>query len=246
MARPIILSGIDNIVPSSIVTASTARSGYPISNIRINSPIATWRSNAAVQDGILIDHGGENNADAIAIINCNFTSNAVVKLKRGSTINCLNVTESIAPGGDDIFKLITPSLYQYSKIELADPTNSDGYLEIGCLWLGSRMRLSYGMAQNFSFLDVQDNTDHANGAGSRQVEHLFERVRMSLQFEGLDSWEADELADLWQSLKGDALPLFVIPDHDVTEGYWMRMQSLRRIRGVRDDFQIELEELSRG
>lgn len=245
MGLPVILSGAANCIPSSNVSATSFRSGYPIANVRNRYPSLTWRSNSTV-DGILIDHRRETTVDAIALINSNLTSGATLTFKRGSTVDCVDVTEVLTPGSDDIFKFITPSRYQYSKLELSDALNADLFLEIGCLWAGVRERLTYGFADNFSFLDSQVFTSHINSARVSQAEYLNEYVRFQLTFDALEYYEAGALIDLWKVLKGRSLPLFFIPDRDAVEGYWCRIMSIQRVVSARDSFQVELEEWSRG
>ena len=221
--------------------------GHEAENLRTNEPDKTWRSDGLhALESILFDHNAARPVDAVALINCNFQSTATLTLRRGSTTSTVDITETLTPGTTDIFKLITPGTYRYSKIEIADGANPDGYLECGVAWLGQRTRYDAGFKSDFSFPEREVNAVHAMEYGTRHVEALYSQISMDLEWEGLDDWEVGFLNKMWSELKGQAVPLFFIPDRTIVEGYWVRMVDFKRTRGISDYVGISLEELSRG
>ena len=206
-----------------------------------------WRSAGLhALESILINHGSAKSADALAIVNANFTGGATVRLGRGSTINAADVYETIAAKGRaNLWKLFTPTTYRYSKLEIQDSGNPNGFLKIGVLWLGDRTKLPQ-FVNDFDFENRVIVGHLDTEFGRRHLEHIWHHAMMTLDFQALSAAELATLRDIWQDHSGDYRPVFLIPDRLGLEGYWTRIVSFERRRATRDSITAMFQEMPAG
>jgi len=123
-----------------------------------------YRSSALeTPNTILIDFGTAQAIDSFVIYDHNFTSGVTLTLEGNATDawGGPSYSESVSYAADKItFYLSSAQTYRYFRLEVIDAANSDGYIEIGEMFLGAY----FEPAQNFSF-----------GSGSRGTRALIDR-----------------------------------------------------------------------
>jgi hypothetical protein len=102
---------------------------------------------------IIIDLGAEKEIKALILGDHNISSGATITLK-GHTSDSWgspDFSENVTFAADKILHYLSAATSKrYWKIEIYDPNNTDGYIEIGELYLGTYLELSKNFAAGFS------------------------------------------------------------------------------------------------
>lgn len=158
------------LVEGATLTASSAQTSLPVTNLVGPTPSKVWRSTSLSSVYITIDFGSATAVDTLAMVAPNWTTSATWRL-RGATSEA-NLTaapgyDSTAvtpwPGGTKpteewqqhapILRLGSTQTYRWWRIDLADAGNTDGYLEAGALLLGAAVGVTYESWAGFSIDD---------------------------------------------------------------------------------------------
>lgn len=153
---------IDGISASSF-TALSESASYPITNVQDERLSTIYKSMAVTAQSIIINLEAAYSINTIAIISHNFTSSATITISANSSDSWPGATtETITYNANMILKFITDQTYQYWKLSIDDPTNSQGYLSIGRIWLGSYLTVSPSSLIDFSIEKINsDIVDHS-------------------------------------------------------------------------------------
>lgn len=175
-----------NAVDTATLTASSERSGFPASNVQHPHLSRVWRSLTSVGQYIIVDAGVGNKiaASAIAVLAHNLTVSAVVTVWGSDTDSwaggawmdgtwlpltwldgswlTADAQYSIDASFDPAFLGIAEAEYRFWRFDFYDPTNPDGYIEVGRLWLSETLEILPAMLVNFEVaLRTSDVTSHS-------------------------------------------------------------------------------------
>lgn len=127
------------------VASSTAPGDFAETNLNTDIVEQVWRSNTVVA-GLTLDCDTERTQgvflDTFAILNHNITTSANVFLygSNSPTFATIGTTIPLQVTDENVY-YIAPSLpntgFRYWRISIDDPTNPDGYLEIGTIVFGA-------------------------------------------------------------------------------------------------------------
>ena len=222
------LTNSDNKLVGSTITPSSAASAYPIANLT-GLPISKpFRFTGDTSENLQIDLGSALPIDLIALVNHNLTSAATITVNAGASANPdgSTYTTTVTWRARDAFKLLSsPQTYRYWKIIIADSANTDTFIELGFAMLGDSTTLGFNYRYGGTFIDEQNNLEVETEFGSPHVVELHDRVRLSLPFNNIQASEAVTLRTLYRTLKRNLVPLFLIPDAAVNDGYFGRWVS---------------------
>ena len=133
-----------NEIDKNTITANSEDSGYPIENITDYQLAKTYRSTDVSSEWIKIDAGSGNTitATCIAILGHNLTSGATIHIQANATDSWTSPTidYTVTYNSDIMTRYFTSASYRYWRFTFADSGNSDGYIEIGRLFLGEYLQ----------------------------------------------------------------------------------------------------------
>lgn len=237
MAKFTYLRFADNLTAQAVLTPLSEDSVYPVSNLKIEPIAKPWRTIEGQTAGqtLQIDFSSAKDADIVALVNHNLTVNAVITLNGGS---------SAAPDGGEFQTVISPTArtarriftaqsWRYWLLDIDDPLNGDGYIEIGMLVLGSKTALSrnfdWGFAESLETINQAIETEY----GVIDVgQNITQRTRLTASWKTTTTAERNELTAFLAGLKREKEGLLFIPDPDAPESYYGRL--VRDFTKIRD------------
>lgn len=149
--------GNSNYIDNATITSSSEATSLPDDNV--NDPLRTkvWRATGDTSEWIKFDLGSAQAVDLCCIFNHNFSASATVVLEGNSSDSWGTPAYQetfeyhsgvlILSGGVAAHNL--PATYQFWRITIADPTNSDGYVEAGIIYIGSVFEFQRDWQQDF-------------------------------------------------------------------------------------------------
>jgi hypothetical protein len=220
------LPDTNNKIATAAFTASSAAAAYPATNVGVLPISKPWRTTGCASESMLMDFSNPISVDLIALIAHNLSVSATITVTAGTTSACSDYTAdpAIAYRECDAFTLLAASRsYRYWKVAIADPTNADGFIEIGYIVIGVATRSAFNYAYGWTRTDEYENLETESEFGSPQVYELFNRKRFSLPFKNRAAADVATLAALYKTLKRNLTPLLLIPDVAVNDAYFGRL-----------------------
>lgn len=232
---------------AGVITASSADANYPVSNLSLSRISAVWRSTGIVSETIYVDQGSALPVTVAGLLNHNLTSSATVTFKAGASYPPATFSQVITYREFDMFVRFSSQNYRYISYTIADPTNTNGYLEVGLPIAGNLTLPTYNFRMGIDFTDEFNNLTTQTRFGVPNVQALFSRIRLAAQLGPLSMTDGDSFRALYRSLHGNLYTLFLIPDRNVNDGYYGRIvNQLQRTLDVFATMSIQFEEDSRG
>lgn len=207
---------------TATITATTAATSMPASNLNKVQPSDVWRSTDLTGEYIEIDLGSAKAVDLIALMFTNFTSAATWRVQAGTTTAYSNYdsTAVTAWAGATqnvdrphaMLYLAAAQTYRYWKITLTDAANPAGYFEAGRVILADALQFtrnySYGAGRGFNDLST---TKEAFG-GQLLIEDKAKRPVLSFEANFLSATEMEASVLELQRNKTGAVFAMTNPD----------------------------------
>jgi hypothetical protein len=248
MANLAYLANTSNHYVTATLVVSSEQAAYPkvfSQELPISKPL---RFIDDVSENIQIDLGSAKFISLAAILNHNLTSAATITLNGGSSANPdgSQYTTTIAWRQFDSFKTLSQT-WRYWKLIFADSANPDTFISIGYVMLGSMTTLGFNFAYGWQFTDEHVNLELESEFGVQHVAEMFHRIVLDLTFQNITSGNAAIIRQLQRDLKRNQIPIFLMPDAAVNEGYFGRIVShLTRTIDFYQTMQVRFLEESRG
>jgi hypothetical protein len=148
---------IDDIDSLRIV-ATSEESNFPIANVKIQRLAVKYTSKSPSAQSIIIDLESAREVNTMAIIGHNISTSATIILSANSSNTWPGaVTETISVNKNMILKFFSSHTYQYWKIDIDDPTNTDGYISIGRIYLGDYITVDPSSVLDFNITKKRDD-----------------------------------------------------------------------------------------
>jgi hypothetical protein len=114
-------------------------------NLFVNDRDEYWKSGATTSINLVIDMSSATNNTLFVLADHNLTSSATLTLEANATDSwgAPSYTNTISPITDPIVEYIDQT-YRYFRIVVSDATNTDGFISIGKLYLGTYSEVSAG------------------------------------------------------------------------------------------------------
>ncbi|UCF13196.1 MAG: hypothetical protein JSW06_02785 [Thermoplasmatales archaeon] len=148
----------DNKYLSASITASSQDPDYPLSNTQDTRLTRLFRTNNLVDDQY-ITINTEIKASYVAIMNHNISSDATIQLlganeDTNDVVDWDNpdVTISVTHRDYIIVQKFTEATYTDWRLTIDDPNNSDGYIKIGSVFIGTYLQMP-GMSRKANNID---------------------------------------------------------------------------------------------
>lgn len=126
-------------IPASSITALTEGIGFVISNVQDQRLSTVWRSTTPTAQTVIINLGSAIDINTAAILAHNISSSATITIDANTTNSWGSpaTTKTIIYNAGIMLNFFTSVSYQWWRFSIDDPTNSDGYIQVGRLWLGN-------------------------------------------------------------------------------------------------------------
>ncbi len=161
-----------NLIDSLTLTAFTVigtATGYPITNVQEQRLSVRYRTATPTTQSVIINFGTAQTVTTAVILGHNISTSATASscllsgCNDGSTWSSIT---TITRNASTMLKFFATTTNQYFKFSINDPSNADGYIEIGRLWLGT-----YSQIEPSSLLDftvTKKNSDIVTYGKNRQ------------------------------------------------------------------------------
>jgi len=201
---------------------------------------------------ITIDLGSAQEVKALALYDHNFTSGATLLLEADDAATfdsdggSAQFSEAVTWNDDKILHYLSAATTKrYWRISITDTANTDSYLEIGELFLGSYLELTrnfaYGHDTNFVFTLSTEKNEY--GVEFDRFGNIQEKF--TLNFKGLPDTDITSIKTMLAAIgtrsTGVFRPIYFNEDYAVPASFWlMKITSLARARPFIDQNNITL------
>jgi len=152
----------DNLILAATApTAVTEDSAYPVTNVQNQRLAKVWRSTSTTGQTIVCDIGSAQDVNTVAILGHNFTSSATLEIQANTANTWVTPGWSTALTCNEgvILKFLAASqTYQYWRYTIEDSTQTDAYVEVGLLWLGTYLTIDPSSLLNFTVTKKRSDT----------------------------------------------------------------------------------------
>lgn len=198
------------------VTASSEEGLLTVDHVQTSRPDQVWRATGATAEYIAWDFGEDVVVEALALVAHNLSTDATLRLRLATS----EAGVTAAPGFDSgvvsawpssgkpddpdwqsYFSLVLAANntgYRYGRVDIADPTNADGYVQVGRLFVGPAFVPTVNVDLNPSLGLVSPDEAGRSAFGHAYGDNRGPAARvMSLPMSAIDEDEmGDELFEL--------------------------------------------------
>ena len=170
----------NNLIDDYTPTASSEDANYPATNVADTSLSKVWRATSCASEYVQVDSGSSITCTVVVVAGHNFSGSAVVVIRAGSTATIVGSAPSLSANvtyrSGIMLAYFTSSADRYWRLTVEDPNNTDGYVEIGRIFLGTYLQFDPASLSEFPVKHVRsDNVDFSitnQAYGEVGVEHL--------------------------------------------------------------------------
>lgn len=159
---------IDNLVAADFTVVGTA-TGYAITNVQEQRLSVRYRTLTPTAQSVIMDFGTAQTVTTAAILGHNISSSATassVVLSGSNDGSTWSSITTITRNANAMLKFFATTTNQYFKFAIDDPLNTDGYIEMGRLWLGTYETISPSSTNDFTV--TKNNSDIVTFGKNRQ------------------------------------------------------------------------------
>ena len=225
----------NNTAVDATLSATTEDSDYPVENIQDVRTKKVFRSTDDAAERIVF--AGTATASYCVIINHNFSSSATIKIEGNDSDSwgSPSLSETMTYNSGMIVKSFTEATYDYWSIYV-DDNNSDGYIEIGFVFIGTYLRMPK-MKRDQS-IPKSVNSYQQVGQGGQVFGGINYHYReFDVNFKFLTNTQRHNIVSMFSTV-GDVTPIILIPwtDRDF-ENYMYAIINQKTINFERTDSQ---------
>ncbi len=149
---------IDDITASAI-SVLTEDSNYPKDNLLDQRLVIPYRTTSPTAQTAIFDLGSAQAVTIAGILGHNISSAASITVEANSSDSWPGATSKTVVHNAGIMLNFFSSLsYRYWKFTIDDPTNPDGYDEVGLFWLGTYLSISPSSLTDFKVKKKRSDT----------------------------------------------------------------------------------------
>lgn len=209
----------DNLWDSDATTrtASSAASGFPLSNIKHRWHTRVWRATGDAAEWVLMDLGSPMDIKAFILKEHNFTDAATVKIQGNAAdawgAPSVDVTISITD--DKLVKIWeTAQTYRWWRVSMADGANPDTYVKIGRIFLGNFFEPTVNFTRRF-LMQLKDPSVKTRSTGGQiSVNSKPHYKAFGYEFQDVESPDNETFETIFDAV-GQSKPYFIVQDADL-------------------------------
>lgn len=219
-----------NYAAQGTITASEFNVQYPPANMKHERLSKVWRSNGGVSAvDIIVDLGTPKAVNFVGIANHNLSPAAVVAVKGTTAPSFAGAEpyENLPWRAGSVFFIhpSTTAAFRYWVFRITDGANTYGFLEAGYAMVGLLTATPRGIAYEPGLIidHISDVNVETSDAGAMFTDHITDLKRVTVTFTAMNDTEGNALLTLTSALKEETNPVFIIPRHDVYDGWYARL-----------------------
>lgn len=202
----------NNLITTSVLTASTENAQYPLTNVNVDRRTKTYRSTSN-SDNIVIDLGTAEAVDTFAIVDNwqNGFGVTAITIEANGTDSWGAPAFSTTATLDTTFGVSVASFasqsYRFWRIVL---TSTLGYCEVANMFLGTASKITTnGVSYNWNYRNRDLSTQSENRYGQKFIDDIGTRKEINnLQFQILDKDEQDVIFGVYDYVR-TVKPFFI-------------------------------------
>jgi hypothetical protein len=212
-----------NHVESGAIAASSEVATLPLANVQDQHGASIWRTTAATGVTVTLDLAAAKPIKVLMVAAASFSSSATWRLQLSTTAahtgdiydsGTLAMNRALIANKRSQACLVLSQLYsaRYAKITFNDSGATQGYFDVGLLWLGDLWQPKF----NFSWgaqLGLQDVSDTATSIGGQDYTNVREKYRQEqVTFNFLTDADYYSGVDQIDAIAGTARNVLWVPD----------------------------------
>ncbi len=217
MKTPIRIAYDNLVTPTSTVSASSAATKFPAINVAVPFRAPSWRSTGVASEHVTVTWPTEQPFNFVGLVDHNITPSGSVEV-HGSSDGFVSddqiVGPSQPPSGDLAVFFFDLAQFTSVRVLIQDPTNSDGYVSIGGLFIGFYIEPSVNIRKGAA--DTKDDISLETQA-LNAVPHFNRKARPRVQspiaFDLVTEADKDLLEAVWDQARITE-PFIVVLDPD--------------------------------
>lgn len=205
---------------ATTITASTANSRFPASNLSHPFRSKRWRSTSVTSQWVKFDLATTEAIDSVVLLwpledGIRLSGSAVIKIQANATDVWTSPAVDQTLTIDNTYTLAShffasDQTYRYWRVTLTDPGNPNGYVELGVVWLGKGLDIP--SAQNgfkFGLSDTSKQSD--TDFGHRYIDEYPTRASLQFAYSNIDYDDVQTIENAFRT-NGVRKPVMVALD----------------------------------
>ncbi len=209
---------------ATVVTASSANTNFPASNLKTPFRSKRWRSTGVTSESVVFDMVTTEAIDSVVVLwskedGIRLSETAVVRIQANATNVWTTpaVNEVITINNDYVLGshyFSTDQSYRYWRVLVQDPSNPLGFVELGVVWLGKSIAIEN--AQNgFKYELVDKSKTSTTDFGHVYVDEYPLTAAIEFTYQNMDYDSVQILENAYRT-NGTRKPVMVLIDPEET------------------------------
>jgi len=203
----------DETCSGATLTANSESINYLVTNILDSRLTKKFRTSASTTATIVFDCGAAVAAETIAIANHNISSGVTTLKIQGNATDSWgapSVDETITWASGIITHDFTQATYRYWRVQIIDAGNSDGYIELGRVYIGNNETVP-DIAPNFSATRPSATVKSKSGGGQTYGDIRHKKWNISVQWPKITHAQKATLVTFFDAID-ISNPFFIVFD----------------------------------
>jgi hypothetical protein len=190
-----------NLWDTATVTASSAATGFPVTNIATRHFDNAWRSTGLTAEWLKADLGADTAIKAVVIKYSNLRVGDSLAIQGQTAANgddwdgtpalavnqSITITAAMVSKGQITYNFSAAQTVRYVRILMTATAHPDGYIRVGRVYLGSYVEPDRDYDKDFSIEDVDPSPILEAETGHKYVNALDSFKRISLVFSSMSA-----------------------------------------------------------
>lgn len=194
----------DNELDKYNFSVSSEQGNFPASNLQNIHLVNSWRTNSLTDQYVTIDAGLGNTITptCVAIAAHNLTSGATIKFQANDTDawGAPALDETITYDAGIMTKIFSNSTgYRYCRFSFHDPSNPDGYIEIGRLSFGPHLQMP-PVAKEFDIPKKTTSNRNISITGQPYGDKGYTYRSPGFSFPLINTLQKAEIEEMWEEV----------------------------------------------
>lgn len=192
----------DNQIFNATINALTENPDYPFTTALIDTRLTKIGRTLDVDDQtFLFSFSAAIDADYFTILNHNFTDSATVKIQANTSDSWGSpaLDETLTVEDTIIINFSSTETYQYWRLYVDDPTNTDGYLEFSYCYLGEELvmpGMNRAMIIPYKSNSIATKSQSGQLYGDRRLKYKAAQITFNI----VDETERQSIIDFWDTV----------------------------------------------